>query len=65
MTSSMLKEKKSLRKLSFRYILKGVYAMNKSAQRMTKEDINALIDALVEYGIVKLIDEPKEQGEQV
>lgn len=39
--------------------------MNESTQSMTKEDINALIDALVEYGIVKLIDEPKEQGEQV
>lgn len=38
--------------------------MNKSTQSMTKDEINALIDALVEFGIVKLIDEPKEQGEQ-
>ena len=39
--------------------------MNKSAQSMTKEDINALIDALVEYGIIELIDEPKEQGAEL
>ena len=39
--------------------------MNESTQSMTKEDINALIDALVEYGIVKLIDEPKEQGAEL
>jgi hypothetical protein len=39
--------------------------MNKSAQSMTKEDINALIDALVEFGIVKLIDEPQEQGAEL
>lgn len=29
--------------------------MNKSAQSMTEEEINVLIDALVEYGIVELI----------
>ena len=29
------------------------------------EFIQHLIDAMVEHGIVKLIDEPKEQGEQV
>lgn len=39
--------------------------MNESDQSMTKEDINALIDALAEHGIVKLIDEPKEQGAEL
>ena len=40
--------------------------MNESTQSMTKEEkIQYLIDVLVEIGIVKLIDEPKEQGEQV
>ena len=37
--------------------------MNKSTQSMTKEEINALIDALVELGIVKLIDEPEQGAE--
>lgn len=36
----------------------------KNMKTVNYEDISALIDALVEYGIVKLIDEPKEQGEQ-
>lgn len=31
---------------------------------MTKEEINALIDALVELGMVKLIDEPEQEAEQ-
>ena len=40
--------------------------MNQSTQTMTKEEkIEYLIDLLAEIGIIKLIDEPKEQGEQV
>lgn len=32
-------------------------------KKYTKEEINALIDALVEFGIVKLIDEPEQGAE--
>ena len=35
------------------------------AEMSKDEKIQYLIDALVEYGIIELIDEPKEQGAEL